>query len=425
MEIEQLSVFSSLLPDPTSHCFSDLSFDRKPGVRFKQLPNGGYVYSKIDWLTVMFFNCSMNHVLEWLKIGDCVTDFCLSRYELSRGFEMLFKFNYNGVVLETSQFGFYGRDFDDIAIFDVIVPKIRLELSGSALDFLRSIDVDMDSYRLVVPDLPEGGSYHFTRCDWAFDFVNYAPDFVDCLIDHINTHKLPSERVPLASTKGAISCKVVTGGQKTVYLGSPQSDRMLRCYDKRMQHVDLFTGVYNKSNPYGNPDSWFRIEWQTRNRFANDLVHGVDDHGVPSDFKSILKDIFDRYAFADGRVDNHNKSRPVVDFWLNLFNWEDLEKRIIQNQKYVEFQSPDERAVQSFCNTHIRGFLFAYSILGRDSFFELMNRYLDSLQAPDPQSSRRFVSFLNKLNVLGDSISVNSDSSSGLFNNCGRLSFRW
>jgi hypothetical protein len=285
----------------------------------------------------------------------------------------------------------------------------------------------MDDHRLVSPILPDGGSYHFTRCDWAFDFINYKPEFVDCLIDHINTHKLPSERVPLASTKGAISCKVVTGGQKTVYLGSPQSDRMLRVYDKRMQYVNLQTNTYTKLNPFGDPDSWFRIEWQTRNMFANNLVHGVDEQGRPADFKSILKDIFTRYAFADGTIDNNHTTRPVVDFWNSLFNWQELESRIVLNQKYVQPTTAEDRIIQSFERTMIRTFLLYYSILGREEVEKRVNMYLRQLEHPDPVSQRRNLAFLSLLNQLSDSIQLPPDTKDhpgGLWNFFGRLNFK-
>lgn len=405
--------------------FEQLSyFDTVPTVNYETLDNDGKVYCKIDWLTVMFFDCTLNHVLTWLKLGDCVTDFCAGAYQQSRGYDEVFKFVYNGVLLETSSFNFYGQDMD-VSIFDTIVPKIRLELSGGALDYLRSIGIDMNSYRLVPPVLPDGGSYHFTRCDFAYDFVNYKPEFVDRMIDHINVHKLPSERIPLASTKGAIGVKVVTGGQKTIYLGSPQSDRMLRVYDKRMQYVDLATQTYKKPNPYGDPASWFRIEWQTRNMFANNLAHGVDQNGLPADFRSILKDIFDRYAFADGTVNNHNTSRPVVDFWLELFEWEDLERRIIQNVKYVQYDTPEEKAIKTFKTTQIRNFIYVYSLLGPVSFEKLINEYLLSLNSPDPVSVRRNLAFLNRLNEFQDyHVPTSASTAHGLVNVLGRLFFK-
>lgn len=405
--------------------FEQLTIDQQrydsilPSVKFYSLDNDGKIYCKVDWLTAIFQNCSLNDVLAWLKLEGCVSDFCAATLEQSRGYDQVFKFIYNGIMLETSTFNFYGQDLS-IMLFDVVVPKIRLELSGSALDYLRSKGVDMTSYRFVPPKLPDGGSYHFTRCDFAYDFINYMPEFVDQLIDHINRNRLPSERVPLASTKGAIGCRVVTGGQKTVYLGSPQSDKMLRVYDKRMEQMDLATQTYKRPNPYNDPQSWFRIEWQTRNRLAHDLT--LDQ---TQDFKSILKLIFEKYAFADGQMNGKNGARKAVDFWLKLFDWQEVEKRIIQNAKYVQCESPEEKLVKSFESVMIRTFILYYSLMGKEGLQAAIDRYIGSLYLPDPVSQRRQLAFLNKLNELSE-LQLSSDSSSGcgLWNCCGRMAFR-
>lgn len=380
--------------------------------------DGCSIYAKIDWLTAIFQDCSLNDVLVWLRLDGCVTEFCANGYEQSRGYDEVFRFFYNGVLLETSSFNFYGQDLD-VQLFDLIVPKIRLELSGSALDYLRSIGVNMDTYRFVPPSLPEGGAYHFTRCDFAYDFINYCPEFVDQVIEHVNSHRLPSERVPLAGTAGAVSVRVVTGGQKTVYLGSPQSDKMLRIYDKRMQYVDLKSGVYKLENPYGNPDSWFRIEWQTRNRLANDLVR--DQNLQP---KHILKMIFEKYAFGDAHAEARNCKRPVVDFWLRLFNWSDIEKLIVQHFDLVELRTPEEQVQDSFEKVMLRTFMFYYSIFGAAHLQQKCNEYLRSLEGSDPISFRRRLAFLNRLNQL-DSINVSDPvHDRGLKNLGGRLFFK-
>lgn len=409
MTFEQISINNAVFDSPVLPVYENLD-------------NNGRVYCKIDWLTVMFFDCSINNILTWLNLGSCVSDFLATVYEQSRGYDNVFKFSYNGILIETSSAAFYGQQLD-LSIFDVICQKIRLELSGSALDYLRSCGIDFNEYRFVKPNLPDGGSYHFTRSDWAFDFINYKSYFVDRLIDHINKHRLPSDRVPLASTNGAISCKMVLGGQKTVYLGSSQSDRMLRVYDKRLQYINMNTGCYIKENPYQNPSSWFRIEWQTRNKFANSLVIGVDSNGVPSDFKSILKDIFIRYAFADGTFNNNHAQRPVVDFWNELLPWSDLETRIIQNANYVQPKSPEQRIIDSFESICMRNFIFYYSILGRDEVERRINLYLRSLSNVDPVSIRRSYVFNCKLNELQFSSNLNRSCSQGLWINLDRLHF--
>lgn len=377
----------------------------------------GCIYAKIDWLTAVFQDCSLNDVLCWLSLDGCVSEFCANAYEQSRGYDVVFRFLYNGILLETSSFNFYGLDTNE-GLFDLIVPKIRLELSGSALDYLRSIGVNMDSHRFVVPSLPEGGSYHFTRCDFAFDFIDYCPGFVDKVIDHVNVHRLPSERVPLAGTAGAVTVKVVTGGQKTVYLGSPQSDKMLRIYDKRMQYVDLKTDVYKKDNPYNNPDSWFRIEWQTRNRLAHDLV--LDSSLEP---KHILRMIFEKYAFGDAHAEARNCKRPVVDFWLKLFNWSEIEHRIVQHFDLVQFKTPEQQVIDSVEGVFIRSIMLYLSFMGLDGLIKACNKYLRGLEGSDPISCRRMIAFLNKLNQI-KSIDVNRPDAVGLVNLGGRLFFK-
>jgi len=274
---------------------------------------------KIDWLTVMFKNCTMRDVLKWISMESAIPDFMENISLQTRGLDQKYIFMYNQIKLEAPTLIFYGVP-ENVCIFDLVVPSIRLELSGGALDYLRSCGIDPNALRYKVPvSSCDGMSWHFSRCDFAYDFINYSAGFVDVLIDFIEHNRLPSSRVPLSGTSSAVSATVRTGSEKTVYLGSPQSDKLLRVYDKRMQYVDLATGVYKKDNPYNNPSSWFRIEWQTRNRFADGLVRNVE-----ADSLHILRLIFDHYAFAKADFDNRRGVRPPVDFWLNLLRWEDI-----------------------------------------------------------------------------------------------------
>lgn len=411
MEFQQLSISDQRYPDFVP-------------VTYASLNNEGKIYTKIDWLTFVFSDCSMDDVLKWIHLDHAVSDFLAGCYEQSKGYDEVFRFVYNGVLLETSKMSFYGND--GIPVFSAVCPKIRLDLSGSALDYLRSIGVDMDTYRLVKPELPVGGCYHVTRCDWAYDLVNYRPEFLDRLIDHIFKHRTPADRVPLAGTRSAVSFKIMTGGQKTVYLGRPQSDKLLRVYDKRMQFTNRSTNTYIRENPYNDPDSWIRLEWQTRNKTAHELALSVSPTGEYNDPKRILKKIFELYAFADGTVDNHNVTRPVVDFWNELFDWKDVESRIIQNAKFVELKTPDQQVIDSFESVMMRTCIFYLTLLGREEFVKRCNAYLRNLEKPDSVSWRRNVAFLNRLNQLScvdklpDSI---TQSSGGLYKLSGRLYF--
>ena len=304
----------------------EIDVDRYLPYKYNQLDASGKVFAKIDWVTMIFTDVSFNEVLSWIKLRDCVSDFLRNSYEVSRGYSDIVKFLFNGILLETNKFSFYGDSPEQI--FDVVVPKLRLEISGSGLDYLRSIGVNFDTYRLTnPPELLQGATYHYSRIDFAYDFIDYQPGFLDALIEHCNKHQLASGRVPLASTHGAIKCKIVTGDRKVCYLGSEQSDRFLRVYDKRLQSINRVNGTYVKDNPYNNPDSWIRVEWQLRNKQAHGAA--VD---VKHDFKTILKQVFECYSMADGTV---SRDRKVVDFWNELFPWREVESRIIQNENFV------------------------------------------------------------------------------------------
>lgn len=419
MEYPQITYFEDSGAGELKTLMSD-SFN--PDVVYNQLDASGHIFCKVDWVTMIFTDCCMMDVLKWLHLEKCISDFIRNMFEVSRGYSDVVKFVYNGIVLETNKFSFYGDQPEDV--FDVVVPKLRLELSGSGLDFLRSLGVEMNVYRFNRPNLPEGSSYHFSRIDFAYDFIDYQPTFLDELIEHCNKHQLPSGRVPLASTHGAIKCKIVTGDRKVCYLGSEQSDKFLRVYDKRLQCINRVTGTYVKSNPYGNPDSWIRVEWQLRNLKAHDLA--LDD---TQDFKTILKHIFDSYSMADGNRDSHTHKRAVVDFWLRLFPWREVESRIVQKANFVKVESADARVINSFENIMLRNFMFYVSLLGREEVEKRCNAYLrDMFTNQCDVAIRRLSAFRCRLNELSiaDKLPDESDLlASGLIISKGVLQFRW
>lgn len=379
--------------------YEQISIDTESYLPYKynQLDASGKIFSKVDWATIIFTDCSMNDVLSWIKLTSSVSEFLKQTFEVSRGYSDIVKYMYNGIMLETNKFSFYGDS--PLDVFDVTVPKLRLEISGSGLDYLRSLGVDFNTYRLTnPPKLPDGATYHYSRIDFAYDFIDYQPEFLDKLIQHCNTHALASGRVPLISTHGAIKCKIVTGDRKVCYLGSEQSDRFLRVYDKRLQSINRNTGVYVKENPYNNPDSWIRIEWQLRNKQAHGAA--VDSSHT---FKTILKQIFECYSMADGTV---QRDRTVVDFWNELFPWREVESRIIQNQNFVQVETPLERLLTHYRNCVRNTVLKVYTALGHDAFFEDLRLAVLSMGLNDEVSIKRRLRFTNQLNELNISSKI-------------------
>ena len=376
------------------------------------------VYPKLDWLTFMFNDCSLNDVFYWLNLDTYSDEIAQSLFTTVFCAQDNVTFTYCGIRIDVNRYAYY--NVTD-SVFDYPFEKIRVDLSGSGLDYLRSLGWDFYEFRFTRPFVSSSGAgcYHLTRCDFAFDFVNYKAGFVDQLIDFCNNNMLPSGRVPIISDKrSAINFEFRKGKQKTVYLGSKNSAKLLRVYDKRLQYINGDTGIYVSDNPYNNPDSWFRIELQTRDKFANDLLLSIEN-GVYNTFEDILKYIFDSFAFADAKVDgNYNKRQPV-DFWLKLFPWEEVKTKIIQNAKYVQPKTPDAQ-LDDFEDRYTKQLI---CVLARYGDPHKLAASLDArlLECQTPEKYKRFASWLNFILALGLPIADDKTSATFFYRDCGKL----
>lgn len=360
------------------------------------------IYCKIDWLTVIFEDHTVNDLLTFLKLSSFASEFSQSVFERCHGYDDYFIFHHEGISIEARKMYLYGSQ--DAVLFDLTIPQLRLDISGSGLDYLRSTGMNVESYFRNLSNYPENS--HLTRCDFAFDFINYMPDLCDKAIDHCLQHHLDSDRIAIYQMPSGYKYRVALGGQKTLYLGSTTSERMLRIYDKKLQYIDHRTGMYIKENSYDNPDSWIRLELQLRRKSAGKICFS------PSDNISILKYIYEQYCFADTEHTTQNNRRPV-EWWSAIFDWDSI-PQIIQNFDEVLFVSVADRTVQNFYNRGIFSFVATYSILGHEQFFKMLNEFFIKLNdITDPVSRKRLVSFLNKSDACGIKLDGFSD---GLFN---------
>lgn len=388
-----------------------------------------YITPKIDWYSAIFEDMSFNDVLRWLGLDPdvYVADFLKSDFERSQGFDIQYMFSYEGVTLSTSQYNFYGDQIDD-DIFCKVIKKFKLDISGHGLDFLRSLGMyPVDDYLRDEKLIPQ--PFHLTRCDFAFDFINYAPGFVDTLIEYAETNHTSKHLLCLYKRTAGIKYSIRTGDQKTIYFGAPTSDRMLRVYDKRLQYIDLETGVYKKANEYDNPDSWFRIELQTRNKYAHGLCFGTIEctEGDKTFWDAILKYIYDNYCFVDyNNTTQHN--REPVKFWLELLHPEVLPP-IIQNEKRIQFETYASKVEKTFAR-NIIGTLIAMHNMEKTrqgSVQQLVNSYLTSLfDYTNPSSAKRRNAVLAKINMAECDIANSyEDCEFGFYRECGIIGFKF
>lgn len=350
--------------------------------------DGAAIYTKIDWLTVMFQDMSLSDVLEFVHLLDQLDEFVKGCYERSQGLDDFFVFSYEGISIEARKVYLYGHEVDE-SLFDITIPQMRLDISGSGLDFLRSLGIEPETYFRNYDSYPQ--PFHLTRMDFAFDLVNYAPTLVDEVIDYCNSSHTDSYRLCIYGMPSGLKYRMALGGQKTIYIGATTSERMLRIYDKKLQYIDHRTGIYNKDNPYENPESWIRLELQLRRKSAEKIA--FDN----SDMCSILKYIYENYCFADTSNTNSHTRRPAA-FWQSLFDWNTI-PRIIQNFDKVSIVSAEDRVVRTFFSRNIVNFMLTVSILGEEKFREMCDEFMQDLNNQySPLCRKRLRSVLLKIN---------------------------
>lgn len=388
--------------------------------------NNQSIYSRIDWLSIIFNDMSFNSILEFLKLDPSVyvSEFLKNQGERSQGLENKKFFSFEGVNLEVNLADIVGvADSDD---FEKVFSKIRVDISGHGLDFLRSTGLVVDDYFRNFDAYPQ--PFHLTRCDFAYDLINYKSDFMDNLIKFCNENMTAAGNICLLHQKNGIKCSIRVGDQKTVYLGAAGSKQLLRCYDKKLQYIDKTSGSYIKDNPYENPDSWIRIELQTRRDNSMKLLFGKASSSQEYWF-ALFRHIYESYCFVD-YVGTTKQNRRPADFWLNLYNWEEVHE-LIQNENCVSFVPYHQRVVSDFYSNILR-MLRWFAVAGsKETVQGLINSALvDLFDYDNPRSERRRNAYLATLNMLlvDDHISIADsieDCEFGFYRDLGRLFFKF
>ncbi len=303
-------------------------------------PYPSCIKHKIDWITIMYENMTPWEVFQSLGINR------LCNEEVYEAFNRrYFLQNYDSHVAIDFKFGtMHVRAVDVFSrcnacstvdvkpndFFFTEFPHIRFDISGQKLDALRDEGIDINQLvfnPLQIPDR-EYCRYHYTRCDFAFDFLNYQPDFMIQLEQLIYDVGNPYTcRVP-TGVPGGLKYNIHKGANGfTIYLGAGKSTKLLRCYDKMFQYRnDLSCVPYFEDQPDGRqyPFSWMRMELQTRREQAEAVISQSS-----GDWMSIFKYIYDNFAIMQSQG-----STQVSVLWQSLFNFQNI-RSIIQNANFV------------------------------------------------------------------------------------------
>lgn len=367
------------------------------------------IYFKIDWLSMMFEGWSIRKIAQYYNINQAFPDYLENGFDINIGGINHFAYDWNGIKWFVKSADLQSVP-DDVkhseSIFDVIFPKIKFDLSGQALDFLRENYFEgSGENRPILDDFlriqPFGADC--TRVDFAFDYVEYKPELFSQMIRFVMDQAQAGRSLLLCKgLNGGISYSYRLGDQSTLYLGSTGCEKILRIYDKRRQFFDPNKQCWKVSEDkllYGKVDSWNRIEYQVRRRAANQILYQPFDNNI--DFSQmVLRLIYDRYAFRDPEVDRHSSKCDVLPFWQELApDWDHYES-IVQNSHFVQSEEYIKRCKKYIQNIAFRP-LFAYiARYGLCSFVGFLQGILRSIQQ-NVDSPDQSVSFEAQLRRAG------------------------
>ena len=362
------------------------------------------IFAQIDNFTAMFYNCKINDVFDYLHLD--ISKYYGDLYRERKMFSNMcaYQFQWNGINVQAQNMSCiemnnviqsndavseeYSPELEDfIDVFELTLNSIRLELTGTGLEYMREfVNPDIDDYlrnKKLKPDFMK-----VTRIDFAYDFINYMPGILDAIIEYAQAYCSESGRVLTYGGRG-YKCEVTTVGQKKVYLGSVHSEKMLRIYDKKIEQMDARREVYRKPNKYNNPNSWIRFEFQCRKDTAHTLCYGSsenpDSYIMPNLF-SIFQKLMDDYLLIDPNTTKQN--RAPYQPWLDIWNWTELTQLYkMQNPADEIFETYQDR-LSRHVELNIPSFIAYLDCFGLMSFFKLIWKTLTNYKNSDHLSRK-------------------------------------
>lgn len=291
-----------------------------------EFPKEMAVFCKIDYYTAVFYNSSFEKVLNnFLELNLDLSDPVLqSTYTRQVGYEDVVCYTVGSVRVTAA----YKNVVEDgSSVFDTIYESVRLELSGSALDELRSgyeypEYLDVVLHKFLPPDELGQRSMCVTRCDFAFDFVNYKFNIYDRCREELRSLASENGTIKVKGRKRPVNFSIRSGAERTIYIGSNKSEKLIRIYDKAFELTKKRGGIGKLPDPMIDYDvkMWHRVEFQCRREWAEYFLLNAQD------YLQVLKYVYSEYAFTD-------QQGVVTEFWQDLFDWK-LIPSIVQNAKY-------------------------------------------------------------------------------------------
>lgn len=357
------------------------------------------IYTRIDTYSVILYSTTIRQLLEHFDVPTHNLDEAYKNGYKKTDVKLgdTFVWKSEGLRIEC-KLDEYDMHQESDSIFDVVWTWLRFYITSEGVDFLDSLHADDDTWNLQIllssPDFwnPISEAHKVTRCDFAFDYINYEGNEFDRLRKLIASadfdDELSSGGRLYSGNAGGLTYSYRGGKERTIYLGSTSADRMLRIYDKKFQLQDD-AGNWDTSKVPDEIlqneiqiDSWHRIELQCRDNFAERYLISCQ-----GDFRFIMGEIS---AFFDVRKKDGKRIAPLH----KIFLWTQRTP-IVQNAKCKQ-QKNEITIVSNWVGeialSHIVEMI---GIIGWDGFRNYLN---NSIRSRMKQSLPRRIMYINKIN---------------------------
>lgn len=357
------------------------------------------IYTRIDTYTVILYSCSIRQLLHHFDIPTSTLDEAYKnsyeKHDVKIGDTFVWKCA--GLRIEC-QLEEYNIHQEAESIFDIPWSWLRFYITAEGVDYIESLHSEDDTWNLQTklcdPEFwnPISEFHKVTRCDFAFDYINYEGNEFERFRKLIATadfnDNLSSSGRLFTGDKAGITYSYHGGKERTIYLGSTGCHRMLRIYDKRFQLQDEFGNWDTSKVPNEilkkeiEITSWYRVELQCRENFAEKYL--ISCRG---DFRYIMGEISN---FFDVCTKDGKKIAPLH----KIFLWTQRTP-IIQNANSIKPKNEIicvSNWVGDIALSHIVEMI---GILGWEGFRFYLNNCIKSRMK---QSLERRHMYINKVN---------------------------
>lgn len=272
-------------------------------------------FIKVDWLTYSDKFHDVNQTLSFWEQAFSNFSPCPGRFRYKNGYrsDAGFQIFYDGI------------DYTDCSLdqSDYLGKSgVCVNIPGSATNFLYSKGLSLEDF--LKNTLIKYPYYHISRLDIAFDYVVHDPEDrfpYDKLIDSLDNgyfcSKVNRNGKSIRIIKGIDPNGLFDDPIATCYIGSSQSDIMLRIYNKLAEQSLKRDGLVY-SDVWGDgqtPVQWLRFEFQLRNDRANAFAGALASDSLDNVFFGVLNQ-FIRFLDPVRSESNINKSIvPTSDWW--------------------------------------------------------------------------------------------------------------